>query len=265
MSKLSLRTTATPTEKDLQQFIDLLASSHQTVPLTTAFITEIDGVGPDSQYAPITADRLKQHFSLGLPAAFRSNVLLTTVSHASNSSQPVAAMLFEPPDFSGTPPSQARKKPGPILTQYRAIARELKAKHMAMPDSGPRMWDTPASPSQASSGPSGDPFPSEFNKDAYTEVRTFYHLALMVRDGAAPQEQTLQAVKEAMQVYMDKAKATDVPILLETSVPEARDRLVNWGFETLEEVQVGVGKVDARGWPNHNGEGVKVWGMVYNA
>lgn len=264
MSKLSLRTTATPTDKDLEQFIHLLATSHQAVPLTTAFITEIDGVKPDTQYAAIAPDRLKAHFSLGLPAAFKSNVLLTTVSSGSNPSQPIAAVLFEPPDFSGTPPAQARKKPGPILSQYRAIAREMKAKHMAMPDSGPHMWDTPASPSQSSSGPSGDPFPSEFNKDTYTEVRVFYHLALMVRDGAAPQDQTLQAVKEAMQVYMDKAKSTNVPIMLETSLPDARDYLLNWGFETLEEVQVGVGKVDERGWPDDNGQGVRVWGMVYN-
>ena len=263
MSQYTLRTTATPTDTDLKDFIDLLASSHQTVPLTTAFITEIDGVTPEQEYKPITAERLKQHFSLGLPLAFKSNVLLTTVT-TPDISRPIAAMLFEPPDFSGVPPSQARKQPGPILSQYRAIAREMKAKHMAMPETGPRMWDTPASPSQASSGPSGDPFPMEFNKDAYTEVRTFYHLALMVRDGNTPSDHTLGAVKDAMQVYMDKAKSTDVPILLETSVPEARDRLLNWGFETLEEVIVGAGSIDERGWPNKQGEGVRVWAMAYN-
>lgn len=135
MTDLKLHTTATPSNADLEAFLDLLSTSYQTVPLTTAFITEIDGVTPGTDYVQLSPERLKQHFSLGLPAAFRSNVLLSTVTSAS-SSKPLAMVLFEPPDFSGTPPAQARKQPGPILSQYRAVARDLKAKHLAMPDSG---------------------------------------------------------------------------------------------------------------------------------
>ena len=263
MSNLQVRTTSTPTDNDLKNFLDLLSTSYQTVPLTTAFITEIDGVGPGIEYSKISSDRLRKHFSLGLPAAFKSNILLTTVSSPS-SSRPLAAVLFEPPDFSGTPPAQARKQPGPVLSQYREVARNLKAKHLAMPNKGPHQWDTPAAPSQGASGPSGDPYPNEFNKDTSTEVRTFYHLALLVRDTSASQEETDQAAREAMQVYLDKAKSDDVPIFLEAGAPEKKDEFLKWGFEVLEEVSVGGGKVDRRGWPTAGGGGVKVWGMIYN-
>lgn len=263
MSNLKVRTTAVPTQEDLETFLDLLSTCYQNVPLTTAFITEIDKVSQGTEFSPLSPDRLKQHFGLGLPLAFKSNVLLTTVSSGS-SSKPLAAVLFEPPDFSGIPPAQARKEPGPILSQYRAVARALKAKHMAMPETGPHQWDTPASPSQSSSGPSGDPYPTEFNKDINTEVRTFFHLSLLVRDTSAPKAQTAQAVKDAMTVFLDKAKAADVPIFLEASSLESKNEFESWGFKAVEEAAVGQGKVDARGWPTQGGSGVKVWGMVFN-
>lgn len=264
MSNLTVHTTATPTQHDLDTFLDLLSVCYQTVPLTTAFITEIDGVKPGTEFNPLSPERLRQHFSLGLPAAFKSNVLLTTAS-SSSSSRPLAAVLFEPPDFSGTPPSQARKQPGPILSQYRAVARSLKAKHMAMPETGPHQWDTPAAPSQASSGPSMDPYPSDFNKDTNTEVRTFYHLALLVRDTNADRAETSKAVKDVIAVYLDRAKKEEVPIFLEASSLESKKEFESWGFKAVEEVDVGEGKVDAKGWPTQGGAGLKVWGMVYNA
>jgi len=263
MSHLTVRTTSTPTQDDLNTFLDLLAVCYQGVPLTTAFIAEIDGIDRGTEYRQISAERLRQHFSLGLPAAFKSNVLLTTVSSPS-SSRPLAAILFEPPDFSGTPAAQARKQPGPILSQYRAVARALKAKHMAMPNAGPHQWDTPAAPSQASSGPSGDPFPNEYNKDSSTEIRTFYHLALLVRDISADHTETAQAVKEAMTVYLDRAKKEEVPIFLEASSQESKSEFEKWGFKAVEEVSIGQGRVDGRGWPTSEGSGLKVWGMVFN-
>lgn len=130
---------------------------------------------------------------------------------------------------------------------------------------GPHQWDTPAAPSQASSGPSGDPYPSDFNKDPQTEIRTFFHLALLVRDTSAPREETEKAVKEAISVYLDKARSDDVPIFLEASSPESKEDFTKYGFKTVDEVAVGQGKVDRRGWPSTGGEGVKVWGMIYNS
>lgn len=263
MSNFAIKTTATPSAEDLSTFLELISTDYQSNPLTTAFITEIDGVAPGTEYSKLTPERLKQHFTLGLTAAFHSNILLTTVSSPASSS-PLAAALFEPPDFSGIPPSHARKQPGPILSEYRGIARSLKARHLVMPESGPHQWETPASPSQASSGPSGDPFPAQFNKDADTELRTFFHLALLVRNTKEPQDLTAKAAEEAMQVYLDKAKAADVPIFLEVSQLEYKKKMESWGFKIVEEVQVGEGRVDRRGWPTSGGEGVSVWAMIFN-
>lgn len=263
MSDLSVKTTHTPTQDDLENFLSLLSTCYQSVPLTTAFITEIDRVQPGTEYTQLTSDRLKQHFSLGLPAAFKSNILLTTVTSPS-SRLPLAAVLFEPPDFSGIPPAQARKQPGPILQEYRAVARAMKAHHMAMPNDGPHQWDTPAAPSQAASGPSGDPYPTDFNKDITTETRTFYHLSLLVRDISADREEAAQAVKEAVAVFLERAKKEDVPIFLEASSLDSKREFEKWGFKAVEERAVGRGRVNEKWWPTEGGEGVKVWGMVYN-
>lgn len=264
MAELKVTTKQTTTQQDLDDFIELLSTAYQTVPLTTALITEIDNVSPAAQAEKLSPQRLKQHFGLGLPAAFKSNVLLTTVTSPS-SRLPLAAVLFEPPDFSGTPPSHARKAPGRTLTEYRAAARMFKARYLAMPETGPHQWDTPASPSQASSGPSGDPYPNEFNKDINTEVRPFYHLSLLARNTAADAGQAAQAVKLAMQEYLDKAKKEDVPILLEATSPESKAEFEKFGFKSVGDVGIGVGRVNRAGWPTENGEGIDIWAMLYNA
>lgn len=263
MSKFTIKTTPTPTTDDLNTFLDLLSKFYIDNPLTTAFITEIDGVAPDAPFQKLTPERLQKHFSLGLGAAFRSNVLYTTISSPS-SQQPLAAVLFEPPDFAGVPPSHARKQPGPVLSEYRGVARAMKAKYLSMPDSGPHMWETPASPSQASGGPSGDPFPSEFNKDTETEVRTFFHLSILVRNVNADRDEVDKAIEELMKVYLDKAKAVDMPILLEAGQEQGKEKMKALGFKILEAVQIGAGKVDERGWPTKNGKGVTVWGMLFS-
>lgn len=95
-------------------------------------------------------------------------------------------------------------------------------------------------------------------------MRTFFHLALLVQNAKAPKEEVTKAADEAMQIYLDKAKAADVPIFLEVSQQDLKKRMEAWGFSTVEEVDVGEGKVDRRGWPTSGGEGVKVWGMIFN-
>lgn len=263
MADLSVRTTATPSDQDLHNFIELLSSSFNKVPLTTALITEIDGVSPGSPAQPLSPERLKKHFSLGLPALFKSNVLLTTVTSPS-SDLPLAAVLLEPPDFSGMPPSHARKQPGQILREYRLAAQLFKSRHLEMPNTGPHQYDTPASPSQASAAPSEDPYPTTYNKNVEVELRTFYHLSFLVKNTAADPAKVHQAVKLAMTPYLERAKQEDVPILLEASSTEARDEFQSLGFKEVDNLTVGHKRVSSQGWPTVGGEGVQIWAMIYN-
>jgi hypothetical protein len=244
-----------PPSDYVDKFINLLSRSFLTTPLTTAFISEIDQIQPGSK-AQITPERLQKHFSLGIPIAAKANVVLIEASDFA------AAAMVEPPDFHGTAPSQARRQPGPILTEWRTMARQLKSKYLSIPDSGPRSYDTPAAPSQGSGGPGEDPYPNDFNKDIDYEMRPFYHLALMARDPDIDQKKSDASMRACLQPFLDKAKAEAVPIWLETATEDMRDYYQSLGFKVVEEVVIGKGRVDSKGSPQEGGEGVRCWPMM---
>ncbi|RMZ81989.1 hypothetical protein DV737_g2330, partial [Chaetothyriales sp. CBS 132003] len=260
-----------PPAADVEGFINLLSSSYLNVPLTTAFVTEIDSATSSSPAPPIDSARLHAHFSLGIPLACKSNILLSSIP-ASTARSPapadtafLAAALIEPPSFVGVPPSQARKNPGPVLAEYRATVRGLKAKYLGLPDTGPRSWDQPAAPSQSSSGPSEDPYPGDFNKDIDFETRPFYHLAMVGRQqglSGEDEEKAQGAVDAVVKPIVDKSRQEGVPVWTEASTEASKAERERWGFRVAEEVVVGKGKVDAKGFPKQGGEGVRVWAMI---
>ena len=246
-----------PPSDYVDKFISLLSRSFLTTPLTTAFISEIDN-GPSGQTNPVTSERLHKHFSLGIPMAAKGNVILIEADNFA------AAALFEPPDFCGVPPAQARRDPGPILQEWRGMARKLKGRYLVIPDSGPRSWDQPAAPSQSSGGPSEDPYPGDFNKDTDYETRPFYHLALLARDPDVAAGKQDAAMKACLQPFLERAREEGLPVWSETATPDMRDRYQELGFKVLEEVVIGKGRVDGRGWPKDGGEGVKCWPMMWD-
>jgi hypothetical protein len=254
----SIVSETSPSSATVEKFISLLSRSFTSVPLTTSFITEIDGVKPGSKPSDLTSERLQKHFSLGIPAAAKANILLLH-DEAFNT-----AALIEPPDFCGVPPSQHRRDPGPILKEWRSTARRLKSAHLALPESGPRSWDTPAAPSQASGGPSEDPYPADFNKDAGVEIRPFYHVAIMAKDPELSVAQQEAAAKAILQPIIDKAIHEEVPVWAEASLIGKREEYEKLGFRAAEEVIVGKGRVNEYGWPAQNGAGVRCWGLLYD-
>jgi len=258
-SAMSTTTTTAPDQAFLNSFISLLSRSYLFTPLTTAFITEIDGTASSaSPQDVITPERLTQHFSLGVSAAARSNIVLI------ESGDFTAAALWEPPDFCGIPPSQARRNPGPILQEWREAARRLKAKYLALPDQGPRSYDTPAAPSQSSGAPSEDPYPADFNKDIDYETRRFYHLAMLARDPSVDAATSRAAVRACVEPFLNKAKEEDIPVWLEASTEQTKDEYASLGFRVCEEVVMGKGRVNAKGWPTEGGEGVQCWAMIWD-
>lgn len=252
-------TTNSPDKAFLDKFISLLSRSYLTTPLTTAFITEIDHTPPSSNRADvITPERLTKHFTLGVTAAAKSNVVLI------ESDNFTAAALWEPPDFCGIPPSQARRDPGPILQEWRSTARRLKAKYLSLPDQGPHSYDQPAAPSQSSGAPSEDPYPADFNKDVDFETRPFYHLAMLARDPDVDPQKSFAAAKACLEPFLEKAKKEEVPVWLETASEASRKEFEDLGFKVCEEVIIGKGRVNAKGWPQEGGEGVVTWAMIYD-
>jgi len=254
-----INTTTSPNQKWLDTFIHLLSHSYLTTPLTTAFITEIDGTPSSADLSQVmTPQRLTKHFTLGITAAAKSNVILI------ESNNFTAAALFEPPDFCGIPPSQARRNPGPILQEWRSAARKLKAKYLSIPDSGEHSYDQPAAPSQSSGAPSEDPYPADFNKDVDFETRPFYHLAMIARDPNASGDKSDKAWKECMEYFLQKAKRENIPVWLETASEGSVGEYEALGFRVAEMVVIGKGRVSEKGWPEQNGEGVKTWAMIWD-
>lgn len=253
------RVTSTPDQDWLDKFISLLSRSYITTPLTTAFITEIDATPSSATRSEvITPERLTKHFTLGITAAARSNVVLA------ESGDFTAAALWEPPDFCGIPPSQARRNPGPILQEWRKAARDLKAKYLSVPDQGPHSYDQPAAPSQSSGAPSEDPYPADFNKDIDYETRPFYHLAMLAKDPEKNAKESFAAVVAVFDVFLNKAKEESVPVYLETALEESKKEYEELGFKVAEEVVIGKGRVDSTGWPKEGGEGVRTWALLYD-
>jgi len=52
------------------------------------------------------------------------------------------------------------------------------------------------------------------------------------------------------------------PVVLESTSPRSRDVYTHLGFQMLEEIVVGKGKVDGEGRGREGGEGVKLWAMM---
>jgi hypothetical protein len=256
----SIVSETSPSPETVEKFILLLSRSFNSLknPLTTAFITEIDGVKAGTEPSALTSERLQKHFSLGIPAAAKANILLL------HDGDFKTAALIEPPDFCGIPPGQHRRDPGPILSEWRSTARQLKSMHLALPETGPRSWDTPAAPSQGSGGASEDPYPADFNKDAGVEIRPFYHIAIVAKDPELSATQQEAASKAILGPILEKATREDVPVWAEASLPSKKEEYENLGFRVAEEVFVGKGRVSEEGWPTQNGAGVKCWGLIYD-
>lgn len=141
----------------------------------------------------------------------------------------------------------------------------MKAKHLALPDSGPRSWDTPAAPSQSSGGPSEDPWPADFNKEAGVEVRPFYHVAIVAKEKEKGGGEEGEVVMEALLgPVLERARKEGVPVWAEASLEEKRGEYERLGFRVVEEVVVGKGRVGKGGWPEEGGEGVRCWGLLYD-
>jgi hypothetical protein len=62
--------------------------------------------------------------------------------------------------------------------------------------------------------------------------------------------------------FLEKARLENVPAWLEATNDHARDVYSHFGFRVVEEVRIGVGKVDSTGNLAEGGEGILIYGMI---
>jgi len=63
--------------------------------------------------------------------------------------------------------------------------------------------------------------------------------------------------------YQTLATAAGKPIWLEATTAYSRDIYTRLGFQIIDEIVLGKGKVAPDGTASKGGEGVKVWGMLW--
>ncbi|CEJ61193.1 hypothetical protein PMG11_09731 [Penicillium brasilianum] len=69
--------------------------------------------------------------------------------------------------------------------------------------------------------------------------------------------------KAIMREHMRKAQLENVPIWLEATTPSSRKLYLWMGFEEIEEITLGKGKVDRNAHLQPGGPGVPLWAMVW--
>ncbi|KAF3392474.1 hypothetical protein F1880_008764 [Penicillium rolfsii] len=74
---------------------------------------------------------------------------------------------------------------------------------------------------------------------------------------------TTGLAKTIMREHMRKAQLENVPIWLEATTPNSRKLYLSMGFEEIEEIRLGKGKVDTNANLQPDGPGVPLWGMVW--
>jgi hypothetical protein len=66
-----------------------------------------------------------------------------------------------------------------------------------------------------------------------------------------------------MHEHMRRAQLENVPIWLEATTPNSRKLYLSMGFEEIEEIILGKGKVDKNANLQPGGPGVPLWAMVW--
>jgi hypothetical protein len=102
------------------------------------------------------------------------------------------------------------------------------------------------------------------HKRVLAAPQSILHLVLVANDRSQPASAPAN-VSHLIRPVLAMAKEKGWPVVLEATSPRSRDVYAYLGFEVLEEMRVGKGKVDAEGWGCADGEGVLIWAMMFGA
>lgn len=66
-----------------------------------------------------------------------------------------------------------------------------------------------------------------------------------------------------MKHHQEIARAANLPIWLEATTAKSRNLYLSLGFQEIEKITLGKGKVTADATPKKGGPGVSLWAMVW--
>lgn len=98
------------------------------------------------------------------------------------------------------------------------------------------------------------------------EIRPFYHLAFIAREEGEGAE-AVGALGAVVADVQGRAGGEEVPIWVTVSSARWKAVMESFGFRVVDEVVVGEGRVDERGWPSSDraAVGVRVWALMWEA
>ncbi len=70
------------------------------------------------------------------------------------------------------------------------------------------------------------------------------------------------AVSAVVVPFLGLAEQDNLPVWLEATSPDVVRLYKNFGFRVIQEITIGVGRIDAEGYTKEGGEGVKAWLML---
>ena len=90
----------------------------------------------------------------------------------------------------------------------------------------------------------------------------FLHLTLLANDRNHPSTSKPAKVSDVIRPVLAMAKEKGWPVALEATSSGSRDVYAHLGFEMLEKITVGKGKIDREGRGKEGGEGMDLWVMM---
>ncbi|EXJ58169.1 hypothetical protein A1O7_05594 [Cladophialophora yegresii CBS 114405] len=236
-------------QDELSQFISIITVAFSDTALTTAFIVDIDSTPPPYPSPLIDSARRQRHFSQGILDSAASGAELVQAGNWS------AIALWEPPSFQGKTFIDSKARPPALLSEWRARVKQAKAKYLGVPCSRAPSSSDEDSNSDANSNA------SQLDPDS-VQLRPFYHLSFLARNPSV--ERVPRSINAVITPFLERAKAENVPAWLEATSLQAVNVYLHFGFRIVETITVGIGKVNAAGWPADDGEGVTAWALIFD-
>jgi len=74
------------------------------------------------------------------------------------------------------------------------------------------------------------------------------------------------SIRSVIEPFLKRCVTENVPAWLEATTPKAAELYKHYGFQVVEQITVGKGKVDALGWPaeGESAVGVTAYAMIYD-
>ena len=210
----------------VKKLISIIAYGFSTSPLTCRVIVETDAHLPiPTTLTKISRSRMEEHFAPSCYGLTRDGAIIAEAGNWA------AAALWEPPGFEyKNPPKNAdgsRAGPtGPTITEFWEEAVKVRRKFL------------------------GD--------DVVDKVE-YWHLSRIARAKGRKEEGVVSAL---IVPFLERAKAERVPVWLESVSENAKDMYIHFGFEVVEVITTGRGRLNEEGEEVEGGEGKSTWAMV---